>query len=77
MICDEIRQIVARIVGEPMNSGWDSLQHLEILLTIEDRYGFRFSTDEMTQLLTVEALVDRVEPEGTADPWPDHAQSRQ
>ncbi|WP_239032029.1 acyl carrier protein [Paroceanicella profunda] len=40
--------------------GWDSLQHVRILTSIERSFGFRFASDEIAELRDVGELVDRV-----------------
>lgn len=40
--------------------GWDSLQHVRILTTLEKRFGFRFSDQEVQGLKNVGDLVSIV-----------------
>jgi acyl carrier protein len=40
--------------------GWDSLQHVRILTTLEKRFGFRFSDQEVQGLKNVGDLVSVV-----------------
>ncbi len=40
---------------------WDSLQHINVIVDIEQRYGIEFSPEEVTNLNTVQAIVDRIE----------------
>lgn len=37
--------------------GWDSLAHLSVLFSLEDRFGFRFSDTEMGSIQDVGELV--------------------
>ena len=36
---------------------WDSVQHLNLVLAIEEEYGFQFSPEEMDQAKTVGSLA--------------------
>jgi acyl carrier protein len=40
--------------------GWDSLQHVRILTTLERKYGFRFSDSEVQGLTNVGDLLSVV-----------------
>jgi acyl carrier protein len=41
--------------------GWDSLTHMSLITSVEDRFGFRFKLKELNQLKTVGSLIDLVE----------------
>ena len=36
---------------------WDSVQHLSLVLALEEEYGFQFSPEEMDQAKTVGGLA--------------------
>ena len=36
--------------------GWDSLSHLELMLELEETFGVRFSTEEMSNLTSVSRI---------------------
>jgi len=40
--------------------GWDSQQHMRIVLALEDRFDVRFSNDMIVQLLSARQLADHV-----------------
>lgn len=40
--------------------GWDSVTHVEILVAIEQAFGVRFRTGELSGLRNVGELVDRL-----------------
>lgn len=40
--------------------GWDSLAHVSIMFSIEERFGIRFSEQEFTGFATVGELVQMV-----------------
>ncbi len=37
---------------------WDSLQHLNLVLALEQEFGIQFSPEEIEQLLSVELIAD-------------------
>jgi acyl carrier protein len=39
---------------------WDSVQHLNLILAIEEEYGFQFSPEEMDSAKTVGAIAGLV-----------------
>ena len=40
---------------------WDSLQHLNLVLSLEETFGLQFSPEETVQLLDVETIVMLIE----------------
>jgi acyl carrier protein len=40
--------------------GWDSLAHLNLLLTVESEFGVQFSPDEMAALTSFGAIRQRL-----------------
>lgn len=41
-------------------SNWDSLRHLNMVLTLEQEFGVEFAPEEIEQLLSVEIIADFV-----------------
>lgn len=39
---------------------WDSLKHMNLVLALEDEFGFRFADDELTDLLNLKLIVEIV-----------------
>ena len=39
-------------------SAWDSLQHLNLVLAIEQEFGTQFAPEEIEQMLSVQHIVD-------------------
>jgi acyl carrier protein len=39
---------------------WDSVQHLNLILAVEEEYGFQFSPEEMDSAKTVGAIAGLV-----------------
>ena len=40
---------------------WDSLQHINVILDVEQHFGITMSPEEVMQLHSVQAIVDMVE----------------
>jgi acyl carrier protein len=40
--------------------GWDSFAHIQFMMRIEDEFGFRFKTAEITGVRNVGELVERI-----------------
>lgn len=66
-----IHQIVADIFGVPVETvtsdsspdtieTWDSLKHLELVLSMEQELGVTFDPEEIAEMLDVELVVDIV-----------------
>jgi acyl carrier protein len=36
---------------------WDSLKHMNLVLALEDEFGFRFADDELTDLLSLKLVL--------------------
>jgi acyl carrier protein len=65
---DRIRRVMADVLGIPaadipddaapgVLEAWDSLRHMNLIAALEDEFGFRFSDDEMSALLSVPLIV--------------------
>jgi acyl carrier protein len=39
---------------------WDSIGHMELLVAIENEFGIRFKTHEISGLITVEAIISSI-----------------
>ena len=68
----QVRQIVADIFGVPIDSvtadsspesieNWDSMAHLNLVLSLEQAFGVNFPPDEIAELISVSAIVERVQ----------------
>jgi acyl carrier protein len=40
--------------------GWDSIKHIELIVTLEQKFGIRFRTGEMARLKNVGEMVDMI-----------------
>ncbi|MBL8214820.1 MAG: acyl carrier protein [Bryobacterales bacterium] len=67
MNTQSVEAVVAQALGLPLaqvndDSGpqslptWDSVTHLDILLSVEVEFGIKFTADEMITLLSVSAI---------------------
>jgi len=43
---------------------WDSLNHMKILLAVEDAFGFRFSDEQMGSVSSIKDIVDIIQARG-------------
>jgi acyl carrier protein len=63
----DVRQILETALGVPVSATgdvsreetdrWDSLMHLEIVFMLEERFGVRFSEEEIVALDSVDGIV--------------------
>ena len=44
--------------------GWDSLRHLEIMLELEMQFGVRIPTEEVPELISVDAIEEALRAHG-------------
>jgi len=66
-----VREVMASVFGmKPKNiditaspstiGAWDSLQHLNLALALEEHFGIQFSVDEMASLNSYTAITDLI-----------------
>ena len=69
---DQVRQIVADIFTVPLDSvtadsspqsieSWDSMAHLNLVLSLEQAFGVNITPDEIAEMISVSAIVERVQ----------------
>ena len=69
---DQIQEIFREVFKDPQLeitrkttasnvSAWDSLNNIKILISIEQKFGFKFSSSDVSGLKDVGELIDRVE----------------
>ena len=51
----------ARLVRRPTEPAWDSLKHVEVVLTLESALGIRFDEAEFAELNDVPSIVEVAE----------------
>jgi acyl carrier protein len=67
-LSDEVRQLAADIFSVPLEQltlesspnsigNWDSLQHLNLVLGLEQAFELEFAAEEIEQMVTIEAIV--------------------
>ena len=65
---DQVRQLVSDIFAVPVElveedsspetiGAWDSMQHLNLVLAVEEKFNVRFSPEEMEQMRGVRQIV--------------------
>lgn len=68
-INQEIIEIITTVIGEPVPSNvergvlskWDSLRHMQIIFSVEERFGVQFSESEIAQVKSVDDIAAKVE----------------
>ena len=63
-----VLQIMQTVFGVPVLSlstidtveEWDSLKHMELVMALEDEFGFTFDDEEIPEITTVERIVQAV-----------------
>jgi acyl carrier protein len=64
----QVLRIVSDVLGEPLErlngasspdtvEKWDSLNHMSLVLALEEEFGVQFTDDQIMQLLSVDAIV--------------------
>jgi acyl carrier protein len=70
-VADRVCAVIADVFGVPREElgaetvqedipEWDSLGHLNLMLALEEAFGVSFSVDEMPELVSVKAIVEKV-----------------
>ena len=68
---DRIKNVMAAVLGiapgdippdaaPGVVEAWDSLRHMNLVLALEDEFGFRFTDEEMTALLNLDLILNVV-----------------
>jgi acyl carrier protein len=55
--CDVLEADVAAESSPETVASWDSVHHLNLVLALEEEYGFQFSPEEMDEAQTVGSLA--------------------
>ena len=72
MLIDRVRMIASDVFAVPFDGltptsspdsvdSWDSLNHLNMVLALEQELNIQFSPEEMEELLSIELIVGLVE----------------
>jgi acyl carrier protein len=73
----EVARVLADVLGvEPARirpdsspdtiEAWDSVQHLNVIIALEQEFGLRFSPEEIEDAVGVQAIVDLIGRKGRA-----------
>jgi acyl carrier protein len=68
---ERVRRIVSDVFAVPVDQvtdesspetieAWDSMAHLNLVLSLEQEFAVTFDLDEIAQLTSVRAIVDRI-----------------
>lgn len=68
---ERVLRIVSQVLDVPVDgltdasspdsiASWDSLNHMNLVLALEEEFGIQFGDDQIVQLLTVGAMVAAV-----------------
>jgi acyl carrier protein len=71
-VLDRVRRIAADVLGLPVEQitadsspdtveRWDSLQHLNLLLALEQSFGLNFAPDEIERMLSIGQIVSLIQ----------------
>ena len=85
-VLQQVRQIAADIFNLPPDAvtpqsspetieNWDSLQHVNLVLALEQTFKLRFRPEEVAEMLTIERIAALVG-KGLPEHQPAHRQSR-
>lgn len=81
---DRIRRMASDVFGVPYEeltmssspdtvANWDSLHHLDLVLSLEHEFALQFTPEEIEQLLSIELVVDlvaeKLEASGVNSTW--------
>lgn len=66
-----VREVVASVLRTEVppdlnlsaddDSRWDSLKHIEIMFSLEDRFGIQFREEQLAELRSISLIVDAIE----------------
>lgn len=71
MIEDRVYEIFSTVMGvskENLNKNisaelieeWDSVQHLNLILSLEEEFNIKFTPEEIQELLTLEKIINKI-----------------
>lgn len=72
---EKLRQIMSQIFKVPIEEisedaspdtieNWDSLQHMNLVLALEEAFHITFSSEEITEILSYKLIVRRLKKHG-------------
>jgi len=68
MVREEVIKVVSNILNVPIEevnedsspqtlAQWDSLQHMNLILALEEKFGIRFREDQIVDMLNVQLII--------------------
>lgn len=67
---EQVIQILSQLFGKEIKKGdnfsmdteenWDSLKHIELIMTLEDELGISFSPEDIPHLTSLSKIVEKV-----------------
>ncbi|MEW6319646.1 MAG: acyl carrier protein [Acidobacteriota bacterium] len=80
MTKDDVQDIFRSVFNDPQLTlfpemaakdvpAWDSFNHLNLILALEDRFGLRFSSEEIAAMANVNDLFTSLNRHGIAVAW--------
>lgn len=68
---EDVRRLVAEVLGLPLDQvhdalsfgdvvEWDSLGHMDLLMTLEERYGVPLDEDLIARLISIDAICQEI-----------------
>lgn len=64
------KDLVLKSDTSPMQvKGWDSFNHINLMLSVEGEFGVSFTTDDIQKVKTVGQLVDLLNAKGQSIVW--------
>lgn len=72
---DTVRKIVSKIMNVPVDEidensspdtidNWDSLKHMNLVLSLEQAFDVRFGDEEIIELLSIGAIIRALQEKG-------------
>jgi acyl carrier protein len=46
--------------------GWDSVQHLNLILALEDAFGVQFAPEEIEEMTSIDGIVSAIDARGAS-----------
>ena len=68
MIREEVFKVVSQVLNVPIEevnedsspltlTKWDSIQHINLILSLEERFGIQFREDQIVDMLNVKLII--------------------
>lgn len=75
---DDVQQLLADVLGVARRKvtnasttetleGWDSVNHLSVVMELEERYRISFTPEEMTEIISVPAIAAAIRAKAKTD----------